>query len=114
MHLIRREKMAKKIDDAYDTSTGSVITLEWSKMGDVAARQRRFGGYINSWGAERIGEHVYLIPESVTVEKIHTALTESLKPSDRAVVAYPHGKTRQGSSAMRVRLYGKAVGDRSP
>lgn len=32
-------------------------------------------------------------------------------PSDRAVLAYPHGSTNGSRSAMRVRLYGRAAVD---
>ena len=100
-----------KLSYEHDTSTGSVVSIQWSALGDAAKRKQRFGGSINSWGAKRVGDFVYLIPRNVTVQKIHDALTEALLPSDRAVVTYPHGSDRKGSSAMQIRLYGKAAKD---
>jgi hypothetical protein len=95
----------------YASSTGSVLSIQWSDLGDVARRKQSFGGSMNAWEATRVGDFIYLIPAGVTVQKIDTALTEALLPSDRAVLTYPHGSDENGHSAMRIRLYGKAASD---
>ena len=46
------------------------------------------------------------MPKRVTIDEIADALSSVLLPSDAAMLAYPHGSTRQGASAMRVRLFG--------
>ncbi len=100
-----------KISFQYDSSTGSVVSIQWSGLGDPASRKRVFGGQISHWRARRVGDFTYLVPSGVTIEEIDEALTSALLESDRAVVTYPHGKTSGGASAMRVRLYGKAATD---
>jgi hypothetical protein len=100
-----------KLSYEYDSSTGAVVTVQWSGLGDTAARKRTFGGQISHWKARRIGEFTYLVPPQVTIEDIDGALVAALLESDRAVLTYPHGKSAAGASAMRVRLYGKAAGD---
>ena len=97
----------------YFRSTGSVVSVQWCDLGDAALRKQTFGGYINAWKAKRVGEFVYLIPAGVTVRKISNALNASLAAHDRAVLTYPHGSKADGSSAMSIRLYGKAAADQS-
>ena len=95
----------------YASSTGSVLSIQWSDLGDVVKRKQIFGGLMNAWEAKRVGDFIYLIPPGVTVLKMDAALTEALLPSDRAVLTYPHGTDDNGHSAMRIRLYGKAASD---
>ena len=103
--------MGKDLSYKYDTSTGAVVTIQWSALGSVANRKQSWGGSINDWNVRRVGEFTYLIPAHITVEKIDKALKNALLPSDRAVVTYPFGETGSGSSLMRIRLYGKAAKD---
>lgn len=90
-------------------TTSRLLVLQWSQLGNHAARRQAFGGRINGQGFERIADGVYLISRSVSIESIHNILMESLDHHDRAVLSYPFGTTDDGASAMRVRRYGRAV-----
>lgn len=91
--------------------TGSMLSIEWSELGNVTDRKQRFGGAISHWGASRIGEWLYVVPASVTIESVDEALRNALGVADRAVLSYPHGSTERGASAMRLRFYGRAAGE---
>ena len=95
----------------YFSTTGATISLQWSEIGDSAHRKQTFGGYIQAWKANRVGEFLYVIPRSVTVGTITKALQASVAAHDRAVLTYPHGKSSSGAAVMRIRLFGKAAQD---
>jgi hypothetical protein len=95
----------------YLTTTGATISVQFSDIGNSARRKQTFGGYINAWGAAPVGKFLYVLPPSVTVSAITTALKSALAAHDRAVLTYPHGKSKTGAAAMRVKLFGKAVDD---
>ncbi len=92
--------------ETYRTTTDRILSIRWSGRGKVARRQSAWGGQMHAWGATRLSTAVYIIPKRVTVEEIADALHAVLAPSDAAVLAYPHGNTSRGASAMRVRLFG--------
>lgn len=91
---------------SYHTTTDRILTIRFSGRGHVARRRSAWGGQINAWGAQRLSGSVYIVPKRVTIDEIADALSSVLLPSDAAMLAYPHGSTRQGASAMRVRLFG--------
>lgn len=93
------------------TSTGAMVKVQWSDLGDATLRKQTFGGYINAWRATRVGDFVYVIPASVTAATITKALRASLAAHDRALLAYPHGRDARGAAAMRIKLFGKAADD---
>lgn len=90
-------------------TTSRLLMLQWSQLGQWQQRKQAFGGRINGWGVQKVAHDLYLIPNSVTIEAIHSCLLQSLEPHDRATLVYPHGSTGAGSSAMRVRRYGRAA-----
>ncbi len=91
---------------SYETTTDRILTIRWSARGKVARRQSAWGGQMHAWSARRLSSNVYIVPKRVTIDEIADALGRVLLPSDAAVLAYPYGQTRQGASAMRVRLFG--------
>ena len=93
------------------SKTHRVVTIHWSAMGKVDRRKQRWGGKVAAWNITKIHDALYIIPNSVKISAIHAALMEVLAPSDRAAFTYPYGETKSQSSAMTVRLYGKAARD---
>lgn len=91
---------------SYETTTDRILTIRWSGRGKVARRQSAWGGQMHAWSAKRLSSNVYIVPKRITIDEIADALGNVLLPSDAAVLAYPYGRTRQGASAMRVRLFG--------
>ena len=65
---------------------------------------------MSAWKAQRLSSDIYIVPKRITIAEIVDALDKVLLPSDAAMLAYPHGKTDQGASAMRVRLFGADAG----
>jgi hypothetical protein len=92
--------------ESHQTTTDRILSIRWSGRGKVSRRQSAWGGQMHAWGATRLSTSVYIIPKRVTVAEIADALEAVLLPSDAAVLAYPHGSTSRGASAMRVRLFG--------
>jgi|GEM_PF-3941137 len=88
----------------HPATTHRMLTIHWSRMGNVAERRSKWGGLINAWGHEHFGD-VYRIPNSVAIYKIDAALQEALLPSDSAVLVYVYGKNKRGSSALRMVTY---------
>ncbi len=91
---------------SYEITTDRILTIRWSGRGKVVRRQSAWGGQMHAWSARRLSSNVYIVPKRVTIDEIADALGRVLLPSDAAVLAYPYGHTPQGSSAMRVRLFG--------
>ena len=60
--------------------------------------------------AQRWPEHVYALVTDGD-EATRSQYNAARLPSDRAAFTYPYGETRSHSSAMTVRLYGKAARD---
>ncbi len=90
----------------YHVTTDRILSIRWSRRGNVGRRTSAWGGQMHAWGAERLSSDVYIIPKRVTIDEIADALGRVLLPSDAAVLAYPYGRTERGASAMRVRLFG--------
>ena len=90
----------------YKTSTGAVATLYWSKMGEYAARKQLWGiRAVASWKAERLHEDTWHIPQSVSHADVQAVFDEILRKSDKAIVVFPHGNDKHGSSRMSVHTY---------
>jgi len=94
-------------ESTYKTTTDRLVVIDWSNYADSSNRQQKWGGMINSWDVEKLDDGAYLISNSVTIGDIDDALQKVIRPSDQAVLTYPYGETKNGASAMRVRLYGK-------
>jgi hypothetical protein len=94
-------------DHTNKTTTNRLLVIDWSNRADSTNRRNRWGGKINSWNVEKLNDNVYLIPNSVKISDIQTALEKVIRPSDQAVLSYPYGETSSGSSAMRVHIFGK-------
>ena len=103
--------MLETTDHDRISKTHRVVTIHWSNMGNVERRKQRWGGKVGAWHITKVHDALYIIPNSVNISAIHEALMEVLAPSDRAAFTYPYGETRSRSSAMTVRLYGKAARD---
>ena len=95
-----------KLLERYLTTTDRLVSIDWSGRGKLNLRRSRWGGYLASWKTRKPMGNIYHIPKSTSIEAIETALRAVLSPSDRAVLIYPYGKTRDGSSAMRVKAFG--------
>ena len=91
------------------SQTHRVVTIHWSRLGNAELRRKRWGGKVATWGVTKLHDALYIIPNTVDISTIHDALIEVLVPSDRAAFTYPYGSTSHNSSAMTVRLYGKAA-----
>lgn len=98
--------MAGHILERYVTTTDRIVVIQWSEWEDVTHRQQRWGGHLSSWKINRPYSDVYRIPKAISIARIEAALRDVLRKSDKAVLVYPHGKTRGGASAMRMRTYG--------
>ena len=103
---LERCAMAGHILERYVTTTDRIVVIQWSEWEDVTHRQQRWGGHLSSWKINRPYSDVYRIPKAISIARIEAALRDVLRKSDKAVLVYPHGKTRGGASAMRMRTYG--------
>ena len=101
--------MLKSKDHDRISKTNRVVTISWSDMGQADKRKQRWGGKIGAWDITKLDDSLYVIPSNIDISTIHDALMEVLAPSDRAAFTYPYGTNPSGSSAMTVRLYGKAA-----
>ena len=91
----------------YDTTTDRLLVIKWSKMGKPEVRQRKFGGHINGKEFDKLDDGVYRVPKTMTIDELDEMLEDIIRPSDQAILTYPYGETDDGSSAMRIRIYGK-------
>ena len=92
----------------FQTTTDRVLVINWSGLGNATQRKQAFGGHINGKGFEKIDDGVYFVPRNINLDVLDEILRDVILPSDRAILTYPHGKTSSGSSAMRIRIYGKS------
>lgn len=86
-------------------TTDRILKVTWGAYPDLKNRKQRWGGLIQAWSTEKLDDDLYRVPRAVTLEEIDAVLAEVLRPSDSALVIYPHGTTDHGSAAMRVRVY---------
>lgn len=93
----------------YDTTTDRILVIKWSQHGKPERHQSAFGGYINGKDFEKYDDGVYRVPKTMTLDELDAMLEEIIRPSDQAILTYPHGETENGASAMRIRIYGKRV-----
>ena len=93
----------------YYKTTDRVLIINWSGLGKPAKRQKAFGGYIASKNFEKYDDGVYRVPKNVTLDELHTMLENVIRPSDQAILTYPHGDKSDGASVMRIRVYGKTT-----
>ena len=97
----------------YDTTTDRLLVINWSQLGKPEDRQRKFGGYINGKDFDKLDDGVYRVPKTMTIKELDAMLEAVIRPSDQAILTYPHGETNDGASAMRIRIYGKRAGSAS-
>ncbi len=92
----------------YDSTTGTVVLIYWSKTGDYGARKRCWSLEVKRWKGKRINSNrdAWSIPRSVTHGTIESTLRSTLSDkSDMAIELFPHGSDGQGSSKMQVHTY---------
>jgi hypothetical protein len=89
-----------------ESTTGFVVEICWSARGNATARKRRWAALLRKLGRRPLGKHAVLLRKG-TLDEIEEIIASVLLPSDTAIVVYPHGATRRGSSRMWVRVYGR-------
>ncbi len=87
-------------------TTGAVVTIYWSRLGRFGDRKQRWGARAtSSWDAVKLHGDTWYLPRSVSHEQVKALFDEILRPSDKAIVVFPHGSATGGASQMSVHTY---------
>jgi len=85
------------------TSTGAIVTINWSRRGNWAERKTRWGTRAaRRWKCRKLDENTWDVPRSVPASTIEESFQEIAVASDRAIVIFPHGQNREGAASMSV------------
>ena len=87
-------------------TTGAVITIYWSEMGDPGRRRMLWGNVaVRSLKGTRITGDTWEIDSHFKWSKVKPRMDEILGASDKAVIIFPHGRNTAQSAQMSVHRY---------
>ena len=87
-------------------TSGGVISIYWSAMGDPGERKRKWGIYASRTlkGKKLVGD-TWWLPDSFKFSEVKPHLQKKLGKSDKAIIMFPHGSKSGWSALMSVHRY---------
>ena len=87
-------------------TTGGVITIYWSGMGNPARRKTQWGNKASkSLGGKKLAGDTWTFDSRFNYTEIRKILDKILGQSDKAIILFPHGTTSGGAAQMSIHRY---------